>query len=120
MKFCWTTISVSDMGKSVAFYSEIVGLPVVNRLSAGPDTEITFLGDAETKIELICHRGGPGIRFGEDISLGFEVPSLDQMMAFIQGKGIPIHSGPFAPNPHTKFFFVTDPDGLKIQFVEHS
>jgi lactoylglutathione lyase len=44
--------------------------------------------------------------------------SVDEMMAFVKEKGIPIHSGPFQPNPNTKFFFIIDPNGLKIQFVE--
>lgn len=39
-------------------------------------------------------------------------------MAFVKEKGFEIHSGPFAPNPVTRFFFVQDPDGLLVQFVE--
>ncbi|HBE76529.1 MAG TPA: glyoxalase, partial [Firmicutes bacterium] len=27
--------------------------------------------------------------------------------------------GPFQPNPHIKFFFVKDPDGFSVQFVEN-
>ena len=40
-------------------------------------------------------------------------------MTSMKEKGIPIHSGPFQPNPHARFFFVLDPNGLKIQFVEN-
>lgn len=55
---------------------------------------------------------------GESISMGFQVDSVDEMMDFVKKRGIEIHSGPFQPNPHTRFFFVLDPDGLKVQFVE--
>lgn len=118
MRFCWCTLAVKDMDESLEFYREIVGLPVNRRFSAGPDTEIAFLGEGETQIELICP-GKCGIRTGGDISLGFQVESVDEMMEFVREKGIGIDSGPFQPNPHVRFFFALDPNGWKIQFVEN-
>jgi len=47
------------------------------------------------------------------------VNSVDEMMVVVKEKGIVIHSGPFQPNLHTKFFYVEHPNGLKIQFVEN-
>lgn len=119
MKFCWTTIMVTDMEKSLSFYQEIVGLPVVRRVNAWPAADIAFLGEGETKVELICNKGTNTVNLGQDISLGFEVESLDDMLAFVKEKGVKIHSGPFQPNPRIKFFYVTDPDGLKIQFAQN-
>ncbi|NLT94928.1 MAG: VOC family protein [Clostridia bacterium] len=118
MKFCWCTITVKDMEESLKFYQEIVGLKVERRFNPGPGMEIVFLGDGETKVELISNEQVKDVSFGPNISLGFEVDSLDEMMNFIKEKGIEIHSGPFQPNPNTRFFFVLDPNGLKIQFVE--
>jgi lactoylglutathione lyase len=119
MKFCWSTLTVRNMEESLRFYQEVVGLPLLRRFAAGPDTEIAFLGDGETKIELICRAGKQAVEVGPDISWGFEVDSLDDCMAGLKEKSIPIHSGPFQPNPHSRFLFVTDPNGLKIQFVEN-
>lgn len=119
MNFCWCTITVKDMEESLHFYQEIVGLKLDRRFKAGPGTEIVFLGDGETKVELICYENKKEIQMGKDISLGFAVESVDKMMEFVQSRGIAIHSGPFQPNPQVKFFFVTDPNGLKIQFVEN-
>ena len=118
MKFCWSTLMVRNMDESLQFYQEIVGLNLVERFPAGPGVEIAFLGDGETKVELICNAENKEINVGEDISWGFAVDSVNDVMAAIKERGIPIHSGPFQPNPHTKFFFVNDPNGLKIQFVE--
>jgi lactoylglutathione lyase len=59
------------------------------------------------------------VDYGKHISLGFEVKSVDEMMKLVKEKGIAIHSGPIQPNPHTKFFHVLDPNGLRIQFVEN-
>jgi lactoylglutathione lyase len=47
------------------------------------------------------------------------VESLDTMLEYVREKGIPIHSGPFQPNPNIQFFFIQDPNGLKIQFVQN-
>jgi len=110
---------VKNLEESLKFYIEIVGLNVVKRFNAGPGVEIAFLGDGETKVELICNQDSKEVSFGKDISLGFEVNSLDEMMTVVKEKGIDIHSGPFQPNPHTKFFYILDPNGLKIQFVEN-
>lgn len=118
MKFCWATINVKNMDESLRFYQDIVGLTIYRRFKAGPGVEIAFLGAGETKVELIHNEEIKDIKIGENISLGFQVDSVDEMMAFVKEKGIPIHSGPFQPNPNTKFFFVLDPNGLKIQFVE--
>jgi lactoylglutathione lyase len=118
MKFMWSTVMVKDMEESLKFYEEIVGLKVDRRFPAGPEMEIAFLGEGETKVELICNRAVKEVSFGEYISLGFQVNSIDEMMAFVREKEFEIHSGPFQPNEHTKYFFVLDPNGLKVQFVE--
>lgn len=118
MKFCWSTIKVKNMEESLKFYKEIVGLKENRRFNAGPGIEIAFLGEGETQVELICDEKNKQVNLGPDISLGFRVNSVDEMMALVKEEGIDIHSGPFQPNPHVKFFYVLDPNGLKIQFVE--
>ena len=117
MSFCWCTVHVKDLDASIQFYENIVGIHVVRRFPGGKDSEIAFLGDGETKLELI---GGAGGYSGAGIAIGFTVDDLDKKLAFVQEKGIPIHSGPFSPNPATRFFYVQDPDGLLVQFVQGS
>jgi lactoylglutathione lyase len=120
MAFLWTTITVKNMEESLKFYQEIVGLPLGRRFGAGPGMEIAFLGDGETKVELISNDKIDSVNLGTDISLGFAVKSVEEKITFLEGKGIGIHSGPFSPNPHVKYFFILDPNGLKIQFVENA
>ena len=43
MQYCWTTIMVRDLERSIAFYRDIIGLPVNLRFDAGPSGEIAFL-----------------------------------------------------------------------------
>ena len=101
------------------FYQDIVGLPVNRRFSAGPTCEIAFLGDGETKVELICNTGSAIPNIGQDISLGFEADSLEDKLKSARDNGVEIESGPVQPNPHVKFFFVKDPNGVRIQFVQN-
>lgn len=117
MKFCWSTITVNDMEASLSFYRELVGLPLDRRFAAG-GAEIAFLGEGGTQVELICDKSRPAPGKVEGISLGFAVPSLDEMMKRAGEKGIEIESGPFQPSPQVRFFFVKDPNGVSIQFVE--
>jgi lactoylglutathione lyase len=117
MKFCWCTLHIKNLEKSRRFYEDIVGLKVDRMIDAGL-RQILFMGEGETQIELVHEPEKRRIDVGKDISLGFQVESLDEMIAFVEERGIKIEAGPMQPNPHVKFFYVKDPDGLMIQFVE--
>jgi lactoylglutathione lyase len=119
MNFLWCTIRVNNLEESINFYEFIVGLQVNTRFQAGPNKEIAFLGNGETKVELIWDKSTSTTNVGPDISIGFEVDSVDEKLVFLKERNIPIQSEVIQPNPHTKFFYVLDPNGLKIQFVEN-
>jgi lactoylglutathione lyase len=106
------------MEASLAFYQDLVGLKLMRRFSPQEGVEIAFLGEGETKVELICNGSGEKSEVGSDISWGFETEDLDALTAILEEKGIAIQSGPFSPNPYMRFFYVLDPNGFKIQFVE--
>lgn len=121
MKFCWVTINVQDLEKSIAFYTEVAGLKVARRMNPMPDNEIVFLTSdgTATEVELIRNARNTSVSFGKDISIGFEVSSLDEFMAFLADRNIPIAAGPFQPNPMVRFLYLLDPNGLRVQFVEN-
>ncbi len=118
MKFSWSTLNVKNMNESIRFYTDIVGLEVVERFEGEPDLEIAFLGSGKTQIELKCDGKTHKPEVGKDISWGFETESLDQTLALMKENGVVVDSGPYQPNPHLRFFCVKDPNGLKIQFLE--
>lgn len=119
MQYLWTTITVGNMEESLAFYQNVLSLPVSSRMKT-PAAEIVFLGDGETKIELIYHEGNTPSPIGKDISIGLSVENLDAFMEMLKQKGIPIVEGPFSPNPSIRFCFVHDPNGVRVQLVERS
>ena len=55
---------------------------------------------------------------GNAVTLGFRVDSLDEMIKFVNERGIEIKTGPVQPNPTVKYFIVQDPNGIKVQFAE--
>ena len=118
MKFLWTTILVNNMDESLKFYEEIVGLKMTERFQAGPGMEISFLGEGETKVELIYNEKFKKLDAGNRVTLGFKVESLDEKKNFIKEKRIKIITGPIEPNPSIKYFIIKDPDGVKIQFAQ--
>lgn len=119
MNFCWITLRVNNMEESLKFYHEILGLQISSR-HAGTDLEIVMLGDADKpKIELLYDKNSKVTNRGEGISIGLEVDSLDSAMNYVKEIEIPIIRGPISPNPHVRFFFIKDPNGIEVQLVEN-
>lgn len=118
MKFLWTTIMADNMEESIRFYKDLLGLPIQRRHPGGPGMEFCFLGDGETQVELIYDENRKVENQFQGITIGFEVASLDEHMKFLADRGVEVESGPFFPGPNISFFFVKDPNGLRVQFVE--
>jgi len=106
------------MEESIRFYRDIVGLSVRRKISAWPNIEIVFMGDGGDEVELIHNPRMNNETMGSGLSIGFETASLEDMMKFVQSKGIKIESGPFQPNQYVRFFNVRDPNGLRVQFIQ--
>lgn len=119
MKFCWITLNVKNLEASLRFYKELVGLTENSRFTSAMGAQIVFLGEGDTQVELIYNEQKKDFSVGQDISMGFVVDSVDRMIKIVEDKGYEVHSGPFQPNPYIRFFYVQDPNGWRIQFVEN-
>lgn len=84
MRYCWSTLRVKDLDESIKFYSEVIGLKIQRKINQGDDIEICFLGEGETKIELIYDNEYNSECTGEGISIGFEVDSLIEFIEFLK------------------------------------
>lgn len=119
MKYLWTTINVKNLDESIAFYSDLLDLKVMQRFPAGQG-EIAFMGngiDNETLVELFADTNKNHVNFCEYISIGFAVDSIEIMLDTVNTKNIPIHNEPFE-TPAFKFFTIKDPNGLNVQFFQ--
>lgn len=118
MKFCWTTLHVKNIDTSINFYKEIVGMEVNRRFKPSEHMELAFLGTAPTELELICNQETPASQ-SEGISIGFMIDGkLEDIIAKLTEKGFTEQSEVYSPNPFMRFFYVKDPDGFSVQFVE--
>ena len=110
MKLNWVTLKVGDLEKSLLFYTNLLGLDIAATFG-DPDHQIVMLGKAdETKIELILEPNTKIENPGKGISLGLETDDVERLVSVLQESGCKV-TGPIAPMPQIRFFFVQDPDG---------
>ena len=120
MKFLWTTIYVRNMDESIAFYSNLLGLQPLRRFPAAPGIEIAFMGNGtenEIFVEFLQDDHMQDVAFGEAISIGFAITSIDDMLKTVKELGLSVHSGP-VQTPTSSFFTVKDPNDLNVQLFE--
>lgn len=109
------TISSCNVEKSIEFYQKYAGLEI--KKAHG---NLTFLGDPKeengTLVELV--KVEENAFSGAGISIGFEVEDAEGYREMMEKDGFepsPMRS----PSPTTHFFFVKDPNGVRIQFIQH-
>lgn len=116
MRMAHITIQTAAYRESIEFYQKIAGLKTVREIKGKGPYEISFLADAEgeTCVELIDR---PENKVASDgISIGFGVEDVEGYRAELEEKGYE-PSPMVSPNPVTKFFFVKDPNGISVQFI---
>ena len=115
MQISHITILTRDVDKSAAFYQEVAGLQVRTDMKGNPRMKMLFLQDKDggPMIELIENPNAPACN---GVTLAFHVADLDAQHAVLTEKGYapkPIIS----PVPNVRFFFMSDPNGVSIQFM---
>lgn len=118
MDFCWVTLHVENIEESIAFYHEVLKLPISSKHS-GNGMEMVMLGvEGQPKIELLCNGTTQNTEKLSGISIGIKVDSLETVMENLHSLSIPVLRGPISPNPSVRFIFINDPDGYEVQLVE--
>lgn len=117
MRMIHVTIMTKQLNESVKFYEEQVGLTILRDMRDNPEHQIVFMSDKSggTCVELVANPAAA--YYGGGISMGFEVEDIDK--EYTKKEEQDFHPGPMiSPNPHARFFFVKDPNGVDIQFVQ--
>lgn len=118
MNFCWVTLHVENIKESLAFYHEVLKLPISSK-HGGNGMEMVMLGvEGQPKVELLCNGTTRNTQKQDGISIGIAVDSLETVMENLDSLSIPILRGPISPNPSVRFIFINDPDGYEVQLVE--
>jgi lactoylglutathione lyase len=124
MNVKYATIAVADMEESIKFYTEVMGLEVVQQFNPFPGLTITFVkGEGETIIELIENSENsqdpleqpqkPGL-----MAVGIEVEDVDTTIKELKTKGAKITQEPIKIKIG-KLAFIEDPNGVRIALIQH-
>ena len=116
MKLNFITLMVRDIEKSVAFYQELAGLEVLNRLSLKAG-EIVFLANrnGETMLELVQFDGGEKVST-KGMVISF---SAGENLVELREKAVGLGYFPSAiiiGGPKPNHFTISDPDGITVEF----
>jgi len=124
-KLIHSMIRVADEARSVAFYESAFGLQIADRLEFESFTLI-YLSNAEAdfELELTVNHGHAAYDLGNGYGhLAVSVADLDAAHQEISALGAPCTpKRELALHGKTvgRFFFVTDPDGYKIEVLQRA
>ena len=126
MRILHTMIRVGNLDRSIAFYTEVLGMRLLRR-NDYPDGRFTlaFVGYGEESegavIELTFNWDTSAYELGNGFGhIALEVPDAYAACAEIKKRGgrVTREAGPMK-HGSTVIAFVEDPDGYKIELIEH-
>ena len=105
-------IPTDDRAKSIAFFSDLIGLEVIPHEIDGNPLVWTRAQDG-AMVHLIEPRdGNPS---GYHVAL--QVDDIDAALETVKAAGVEITSGPGERHNGQRYFFVDDPDGNRIEIA---
>ena len=120
-KLLHTRMRVSDMDQTIAFYTDVLGLEVLERTTSPRGSHLAFLQvpNSEELIELCSFPPSGPVKVQEDlVHLAFRVENLDDTIATLNKKGIRITDGPTTTTSGSRFIFIDAPDGYEVELIE--
>lgn len=120
-KLLHTRMRVSDLNRTLAFYTGVLGLEVVEQKTSPRGSHLAFLRvpNSEELIELCSFPSSGPVKVQEDlVHLAFQVDNLEDTMAALRHQGIPITDGPTRTASGSRFIFIDAPDGYEIELIE--
>lgn len=120
-KLLHTRMRVSDMDQTIAFYTNVLGLEVLERKVSPRGSHLAFLRvpNSEELIELCSFPSSGPVKVPEDlVHLAFQVENLDATLAMLQQQGIRITDGPTKTSSGSRFIFIDAPDGYEVELIE--
>ena len=126
MRILHTMLRVGDLQRSVKFYTDVLGMKLL-RTTDRPEQKysLAFVGyDSEDRtavIELTYNYGVDKYDLGSAFGhIALEMPDVAKACAAVKAKGgkVTREAGPVKGGT-TVIAFVEDPDGYKIEFIQH-
>ncbi len=120
-KLLHTRMRVSDLDQTIIFYTNVLGLEVLERKTSPRGSQLAFLKvpNSEELIELTSFPPSGPVKVQEDlVHLAFQVESLDDTIASLNAQGVKITDGPTQPSSGSRFIFIDAPDGYEVELIE--
>ena len=120
-KLLHTRMRVSDMEQTIAFYTGVLGLEVLERKVSPRGSHLAFLKvpNSDELIELTSFPPSGPVNVQEDlVHLAFQVESLDDTIASLNAQGVKVTDGPTQTSSGSRFIFIDAPDGYEVELIE--
>ncbi|MBL8521066.1 MAG: VOC family protein [Betaproteobacteria bacterium] len=116
------TLRCSNMRASVAFYTTVLDFRQLDAREPLDDPAFVVLVREDGWIHLSSHRGDG--TFGQAVAI--IVKDIDALFARFRARGLvtpgnpqsPVHEGPLDQSWGTREFYVNDPDGHTLRFIQ--
>lgn len=136
-----TSFTVSDLGRSVAFYCDVLGFELLNRSERDPDftervvgvpgahIDVAYVQAPGHRLELIQYLGPDDRGLVESRAcdtgfahVAFDVDDIQAVVAAVKAAGVnPLGDPqeiPAGPNKGGWAVYTRDPDGCTIEFIQ--
>jgi len=120
-KLLHTRYRVSDLEKTIHFYTSVLGLEELRRSKSGRGSELVFLKapDSEELIEICKYDGSGPVIVGPDLThLAFEVDDMEAFAKHSAALGYPLSDGPHTTSSGSVIAFVDAPEGYEVELIQ--
>jgi lactoylglutathione lyase len=122
MKILHTCLNVSDLDRSIGFYTKFIGLNLISRREVKQNNaEIAFLEDeGGAAIELTHWRDKKVLVEGDNFDhIAFAVKDVGATVGELKASGVTIAMEPFSlSGSSSRIAFIKDPDGNWLELIE--
>ena len=121
-KVGYSRIIVSDLKRSVAFYRDVLGVPL--KFESDGWAEFATLGTrlalkaGAPPVAAIPEKNADGQPFAGRVGIAFEVKNLDQLYRDLSARGVTFTQPPTDEQYGGRTATLLDPDGLEIALGE--
>ncbi len=116
-----TRYRVSDLEKTISFYTDVLGLEMTRRSTSPRGSELVFFkapGSVE-EIEICKFDGSGPVKVGPDLThLAFEVADIAAFARHSTALGYPLSDGPTKTAGGSIIGFLDAPEGYEIELIQ--